>query len=268
MFSRGSSIRDPERWRVVAERDRDSTPVLERGDIYFLYRPKVDEEDPSSLSDVQRFFVVLRPDGRDEARLLVVGRKRLPEAERHERSWGFVAKVGPAAAIGDELEQETYTTRTRGEQEQPAARPGGEGRYVVALVEGQMHLAYVLELPEHPKEVQHAFEIEPEASFVLSVKNPEKPSPARTGLGERQEADFPERLQREFRGRRFASEDVRLLDFEGAEFILVGARTDAERAYGIDVGADKDEARPDMLRELRLARSRHPTKPLFEGKWA
>ena len=36
--------------------------VLERGDIFFFYRPRVGVEQVRSLDDVQRFFVVLRPD--------------------------------------------------------------------------------------------------------------------------------------------------------------------------------------------------------------
>jgi hypothetical protein len=239
--------------------------VVERGDIFFLYRPRVNEDDPSGLSDVQRFFMVLRPD-RGKIRLLVVGRKRLPDPGRHERNWGFVAKVAQApAAIEQDLREETYETKTRGERRQPAARPAGEGRYAVALIDGQMHLAYVLERPEQPAEVQRAFRIAPEASFALSVNNPEADSPPGTGLGERQEADYPERLQREFRGRRFDREDVRLLDAEGAEFILVGTRTDPEAAYRVDLDAGRHA---DILRELQMAKSRHPIRPLFEGKWA
>lgn len=249
----------------MAERNREPAEILERGNIYFLYRPKVNEEDPSSLSDVQRFFVVLSPDEGRAARLLVVGRKRLPATERHERSWGFVERTAAAAEIAKELGEEAYETRTRGEQVEPAARPAGEGRYAVTLVDGQMHLAYVLELPRHPDDVQGAFGIAPEASFALSIKNPETASPPGAGLDEKQEADYPERLQKVFRGRRFEREDIRLLDVEGAEFILVGARRDAEAAYRIDI---EDGRHPDVLRELRLDRSRHPVEPLFEGKWA
>lgn len=253
----------------MAERNEIGAEILERGNIYFFYRPRVDEEDPSGFGDVQRFFIILRPDESDKIRLLVVGRKRLPEIERHERSWGFVAKVASSPnEIEKELREESYSTKTRGEQEQPAARPAGEGRYTVALVESRMHLAYALELPKDPDEVQRAFKIKPEASFALSVKNPEKPSPPGAGLGEKEEADYPDRLQREFHGRRFAQEDIRLLDVEGAEFILIGARRDPEDAYDIEIDAEEDEPSPDILSELHLVKSRHPTKPLFEGKWA
>lgn len=249
----------------MASQNDQEADVVERGDIFFLYRPKVEEDDPSSLSDVQRFFMVLRPE-HGKMRLLVVGRKRLPDARRHERNWGFVGKLTQSASVIEkDLREETYETKTRGEQRQPAARPAGEGRYVIAVKDGQMHLAYALEEPEQPGEVQRAFKIAPEASFALSVKNPETGSPRNAGLSEDQEADYPDRLQREFRGRRFDREDVRLLDAEGAEFVLVGARMDPEDAYDVDI---EKGHRPDVLRELHMAKSRHPVRPLFEGKWA
>lgn len=254
----------------MAKQEKPTAEILERGDIFFLYRPRVDQEDPSSLADVQRFFVVLRPEERKKVRLMVIGRKRLPDARRHDREWGFVAMTADTAAeLEKELRAETYETKTRGEQHQPAARPAGEGRYAVALTDGQMHLAYALELPERPGEVQRAFKIAPEASFALSVKNPEVGSPPGAGLSEQEEAEYPERLQREFRGRRFAREDIDLLDVEGAQFVLVGARTDPERAYDVDLQPEnEDEGHAEILRDLHLAKSQHPIRPLFEGKWS
>jgi hypothetical protein len=254
---------------MMPERDRHNSEVLERGNIFFLYRPRVDEEEPSGLGDVQRFFVVLRPEGAGKLRLLVVGRKRLPDVGQHERNWGFVALVTDSAeTIEQGLRAEDYQTKTRGEQHQPAARPAGEGVYAITLKDGQMHLSYVLELPQHPSDVQRAFKIAPEASFALSVKNPERDQPPGTGLDESQKADFPERLQREFRGRRFEREDVKLLDFPGAEFILVGARTGPESAYGVELSAQpEDYAHAEIIRELHMVKSRHPIEPLFEGGW-
>lgn len=177
--------------------------VLEEGDIFFLYRPRVEEEDPSKLADVQRFFIVLRPSGGKHSRLITVGRKRLPEIGRHERNWGFVALVtDDERKIERELREETYETETRGERHQPAARPAGEGVYVISLEDGQMHLSYALELPESPGEVQDALKIRNKASYVLAVKNPERGAPPGVGLGAQQKADYPDRLQEIFRGRR------------------------------------------------------------------
>ena len=263
---------------MARSEDRQSE-VLEEGDIFFPYRPTVEEDEPSGLDDVQRFYVVLRPQsggskGGDpqggKLRLLVMGRKRLPDVERHERAWGFVETVASAAgAIEKELRETDYETKTRGKRRLPAARPAGEGVYAVTLEGGQMHLSYSLELPEQPREVQQAFKIAPEASYALSIKNPEAGQPRAAGLGREAKADYPQELQEEFRGRRFARENVRLLDYEGAEFILVGAHRDPEKAYGVALETEKeDEAHADIINRLRLAKSRHPIAPLFEGRWA
>jgi hypothetical protein len=245
------------------------TKLVEKGDIFFLYRPRVGEDQPTDLSDVQRFFIVLRPEGQAKFRLLVLGRKRQPDIREHERSWGFVALVKDSAdALERELRAEVYETKTRGAQRQPAVRPAGEGVYAITLENGQMHLSYALELPEKPGEVQKALKIPPEASFAISVKNPEKGGPPAAGLREAEKADYPEQLQTKFHGRRFEREDARMLDFPGAEFIMVGARTDPERAYGVELETEsEDHERAEIIRELRMAKSRHPVKPLFEGQW-
>jgi hypothetical protein len=242
---------------------------LERGDLFFLYRPAVEDEEPKGLVDVQRFFVVLRPESEKKFRLLVLGRKRLPDVREHERFWGFVDRVEVSAkALEHRLRASEYETKTRGERHEPAVRPAGEGVYAITLEAGQMHLSYVLEVPEHPSDVQRAFKIAPEASFALSIKNPEASTPPGVGLSEEQKAEFPEELKAEFRDRRFEHEDVRMLDYPGAEFILVGARLNPEDAYGVELPAEQENyERADIIRELGMAKSRHPIKPLFERKW-
>ncbi len=107
--------------------------------------------------------------------------------------------------------------------------------------------------------MQEELNIPHEGAYILSIKNPEKPAPPGVGLREDEEAQYPRPLQREFRGRRFAIADPRLLDFKGAEFILIGAPTDPERAYGLDIDAGHKTARKDgLFRQL---------EPLIEGEW-
>jgi len=89
--------------------------VLERGNIYFVYRPRVEETSVSGLEDIQRFFMILSPHNNQLHRLIVIGRKKLPEIEdRHERNWGFVQKVAhDAHDVEAELSRITYATKTR-----------------------------------------------------------------------------------------------------------------------------------------------------------
>jgi hypothetical protein len=81
---------------------------LEKGLIWFFYRPKTEgEEDTSGLKDVQRLYLLLAPNAREtkqlqdssqKKRLLGVGRKALPaQAEEGRpgvrRTWCFVDAV-------------------------------------------------------------------------------------------------------------------------------------------------------------------------------
>jgi hypothetical protein len=75
---------------------------------------------------------------------------------------------------------------------------------VYAIIEehGHTHLAYVLELPDDIGTVQKAFNIQHEGSFIISVKNPDIPSP----FGYTTQApDYPKDLTDLFEGKRWRS---------------------------------------------------------------
>ena len=249
--------------------------ILEQGDIYFLYRPKVraggenGKAAAEDLDDVQNFYIVLKPQG-GRFRLINVGRKRLPDLEGHERNWGFVEMVSDAGKeIEEELQRDTYETKTRGERVLLAARPAGEGVYALVREGSKTHLVWALELPKKPGPVQKAFHIPEEASLAISIANPEKRGGPRTAqLSEEQRAHYPKSLQKAFRNRKFATEDPRLLDYEGAQVIFIGARDNPEEAYHIDLQPAEESVRSaDIFKQLRFARSRHPVEPLLRGEW-
>lgn len=246
--------------------------ILEQGDIYMAFRPTVDTHDPESLEDVQRFHIILAARDPRRYRLLVVGRKRLPEPEEHGRArqWAFVEAVSDQADdIERLLDEEHYQTKTRGERTRPAARPVAEGVYRILRHGNHTHLVYALELPERPGEVQDELNIEDEASYIVTVKNPDAPSPRRAGLGSRK-ASFPDALKERFGGRRFCDLDPPdFLDHEGAEFVLISAAEDVKAELGIELDTDDEDARSaDIFRDLRMERDQHPTEPLFQGIWA
>jgi hypothetical protein len=243
--------------------------VVEHGDIAFFYRPRVGVEDVDELADVQRFLLVLAPERSPRQRTLVVGRKRLPDPREHERGWAFVADVtDDPAAVREELEGRAYETRTRGIRLQPPARPAGEGRYAIAEHDGHTHLAYVLELPRRPGPAQDAFRIRPEASYVVAVRNPRAPAPAGTGLSPRQRADYPPELLERFGERRFTPlDDPRLLDYEGAEIVLIGAAEDVEAELGIRLDPEDERVETaDVLQRLRIRPGELPSEPLERGE--
>jgi hypothetical protein len=244
--------------------------VLEQGDIFFLYRPRVGATEVDELSDVQRFLVVLKPDRRRRYRELIVGRKRLPDPLEHERFWALVGVVtDDPKEMRAHLERKEYDTRTRGHRVQPEARPAGEGRYAIVLHEGNhTHLAYALELPTELGPAQAAFNIREQASFVVAVRNPEAPAPPNLGLPAHRGADLPEALLARFRGRRFAPLDPPdFLDYERVEVVLIGASEDVEGELGIRLDTrDEDVENADIFRKLRLPRTETKLEPLTRGE--
>jgi hypothetical protein len=228
--------------------------VLESGDVYFLYRPRVDVREVRGLEDVQRFFVVLALAGRAWFRRLVVGRKRLPDLRTHERGWAFVAEVADdPEAFRDDVQRFAYQTRTRGPRIQPGARLAGEGRYALVDHDGHTHLAYVLAEPPL-EQARRMFLLAGEASYIIAVRNPDAPAPPGTGLPPQRRPDYPDELLARFRGRRFSAADPpELLDHVGAEIVLIGAAEDAESELGIELDPGAEELRDaELLRELRL----------------
>jgi len=105
--------------------------IIEQGDVFFFYRPRVGVEEVDDLADVQRFFLILKPDQKRRFRRIILGRKRLPEPREHEREWAFVYEVDDdPAELREAIRCRVYETRTRGVRAEPQARPVGDGRYV------------------------------------------------------------------------------------------------------------------------------------------
>jgi hypothetical protein len=260
------------RRRFAAARCGERGPVsrvLERGDVFFFYRPRVGIAEVRGLDDVARLLVLLEPDGSPRFRLLVVGRKRLPDPAAHERAWALVAKVEDRPdVVRDELGRRRYVTKTRGEREEPEARPAGEGRYAIADHGGHTHLAYGLELPREPGPAQELFDITRQASYVTAVRNPEAPAPPGRGLPPGRRAEYPPELAERFGGRRFAPLDPpAFLDHVGAEIVLIGAAVDAEAELGIPLGAEDERLEDaDLFADLGLRPGELPVEPLEHGE--
>jgi len=99
--------------------------LLERGELYFLYMPRVRPGDalPLALDDglirlrnVQRLYIVLRPERRVAYRRLLVGRKRMPDPQRRQRFWVEIERVErSAAAILQDLHRFETARATSGE---------------------------------------------------------------------------------------------------------------------------------------------------------
>ncbi len=258
-------------------REARRADALESGEVFFVYRPQVEETDVEGLGDVQRLFMVLEPSDGNRTRRIVVGAKQLPEPEEsgNQRFWAFVDETDrDPSHIDLEREPETYATETRGRRLQPEDRPVGEGVYALARHQGHTHFTYELELPEHPGEPQQEFNLEQEASYVVSVKNPNVPSPRGAGLQPSAQADLPKKLERHFHNesggeRRFVDLDPpEFLDHPGVELVFVAASGDPHAELGLDLEREHETPRSaETVRELGLDPGNQPTRPLFEKDW-
>ena len=160
--------------RALAEHPIWSTlhavDTLERGDIQFFFQPSVQPADAETyVLGVQSFFAILSP-SRGSHRRLRVGRKRMPASAR-DRFWARIERVGSLQRVlGDKLEPERYSTKTRGERYQPAARPIARGTYAFVQHDDHTHLVYEVEpfgFDDAPEEIQLA----PSGDHLVLFKN-------------------------------------------------------------------------------------------------
>ncbi|WZH42362.1 hypothetical protein QYS62_003354 [Fusarium acuminatum] len=215
--------------------------VLEKGIIYFFIRGRVNLEDPESVDDIARSFIMLRPIAKDarlgdgtiaeagNTRLLALPKKTLPESGK-ERYMVFVEKSG---ASYDEIKKEflsadEYDTKTAGTRRTPPAKPVGEGVYAITTTGRESHLAYLTTLPEKLGEVQKELGLKEKGSFILSTKNPQFPGPQNAQLPET--PDFPKEIIDEFRSLRWLPSKPAHFDYVNTQILLIGDSSGIENA--------------------------------------
>jgi hypothetical protein len=255
--------------------------VLEYGDIYFFYRPKVGSPEVKSIDDVRRFFMVTAPEEtttecdkekthRQLYRLFVIGKKSLPEirqseARSSERYW---ARVGGIFERPEELTKELLSDEFR---KGDLARPVGEGKYAIVKHQNHAELAYILELPKEPGEAQKELGIEKEASYIVTVINPVKPVPEGYPSAD-QSPQYPDSIQQEFKDENFIplTRNLELVNYQNAQIILIGAR-EGKDAIKQDIGIEiKDQVETstsaDIFSKLKVRKEQVQVRPIMEGK--
>jgi len=178
--------------------------ILEKGVIYFFTRNRVGIEDSDSVGDLQRTYFVLRPlpifaklgDGPlpdlENNRLLALPKKVFPRTHKDR----FMAFVEKAKTTIQELKDnffksEEYETKSTGTRQTEPVVTVAEGVYAITRTEDRStHLAYAITIPSNLGEVQEDLGIQSQGSFIISVKNPERPGPASTRLP--QTPDYPQ----------------------------------------------------------------------------
>ncbi|KAF8461084.1 hypothetical protein BDZ91DRAFT_765927 [Kalaharituber pfeilii] len=240
------------------EKEQESS-ILETGIIYFFFRQKVSVEEPQSLSDVQRSYIIFRPlpagaklhegalKDAGNNRLLTIPKKKFPSTGSHERLLTFVekAKCTIKELKDTVLTPSAYETKTRGERTRKPARPVAEGVYAILKNkrDRQSHLAYILTVPNEPDELQMDFGLQEKGSFIMSVRNPDIPAPANVAV--KLPAEFPRDMMEEFRGLRWIAALPKHLDFVNADILLIGEKSE------LPEHEKQDTAAIEQLEELQ-----------------
>ena len=223
---------------VPDSREQDPpSSILEKGVIYFFFRARVNVEDPQDVKDIARSYMIMRPipldaklgDGpigdTSNCRLLALPKKVLPQSGK-DRFMTFVEKVhtGFADLKDSFMTGSDYATKTVGTSHSPAVTPVAEGIYAITSTGRESHLAYIITIPSELGEVQKDIGIRERGSFVTSVKNPTTPAPNNASLP--QGPDYPQELLDEFRGLRWKPLEPKYLDYENAQFLIIGESFD------------------------------------------
>ena len=186
---------------AVEEHGRDKEPpasILEKGLIYFLFRGRVNIDEPSEVDDIARSYMVMRPLPKDASlgdgpigddgncRLLALPKKVLPLSGK-DKFLSFVeqAKTTLKDLKDNAFSSSDYMTQTAGARHKPAMTPVAEGVYAITTTGRESHLAYVITIPSELGDVQKDVGIRKKGSFVVSAKNPQQPGPANTQLPQR-----------------------------------------------------------------------------------
>ncbi|KAI9852954.1 MAG: hypothetical protein M1824_001652 [Vezdaea acicularis] len=223
------------------EERADAVPssIIEKGLIYFFFRPRVGVDDPKGVNDIARSHIVLRPlpkateltkgtvPDQQRVRMIALPKKVLPNSP-NDRFTVFVEKANVSVSdLRDALSHEDYSTQTAGQRHIQAANPAGEGVYAITSTGRETHLAYILTVPSHPSEVQSSLGLRTRDSFVISLKNPAHKGPSYANLPEAPE--FSKEIMEAFAGRRWMppkSPDI--FEYANAQFLLIGHSHDDE----------------------------------------
>jgi hypothetical protein len=253
---------------------REKSQMLEYGDIFFFYRPKVGKEEVADIEDVQRFYMVTAPED-GKYRLFVVGQKQLPEivedkSTSEEKNWAVnILTTSDPEDIRKELLPAEYPTETKGTRRMGPAMPAGEGKYSIVKHDNHTELAYVLELPKVPGPTQKEFEIKKEASYIISVKNPDIQVRGFAAF-EKRKPQYPASIKEKFGDRRWINvEDPDILNYENTQVLLIGARKkDVQEELGIDLNEERETVdTAELFKELKVRREQVPLKPLLKGEF-
>jgi hypothetical protein len=241
----------------------------EDGHIYFFYRPKV--MNAQGIEDVDTMYVVMHPFDKKHFRLIALDGSQFPlEGDPFSYIVGTVLKVSEKQKIIlHELDQRTEMFMGTPKVYQAAARPCGEGVYTLIMQGKQMHLVYILELPNTDGKITEALRIRKRGNFTLGVYNPYYGTPPAPEPTSSRSPVLPESLSSKFTSERVVYDDVKeLIDYENIKVSLNRESTEAIRGIARELHPlPTSEKTADIFLDLQLKREKNPVEPLIIGEW-
>ncbi|KAJ5220342.1 hypothetical protein N7468_009546 [Penicillium chermesinum] len=235
----------------MSEEREDVVPfnILEKGIIYFFFRPRVNVEDPHSMDEVARSFAVLRPtplgaeldkgqgplDKDAKCRVIMLPKKKFPTSHT-ERDMAFVEKAGQSMKDLQEnfIASTTYQTKTKGERTTQEAKPYAEGVYAITSTTRASHLAYIITLPKELGEIQENFGLHERGSWIAQSKNPKFPGPPVGQLPK--DPEYPEPVKEKFGDLRWVPLEPEFINYPNAQILLIGEAQDSLGKAGVAEG--------------------------------
>ncbi|KAJ6787349.1 hypothetical protein PWT90_06349 [Aphanocladium album] len=258
----------PKQEQSQRDRSTDTPQVVETGIFNYFVRGKVEIEEPKTLDEIARGYLILRPlpEGADltkrplsdelAARLIALPKKQLP---RHTKD-RFMAFVDESNMTYEKLSEgflgpREYATKTAGTRHVPGVTPVGEGVYAIITTENESHLAYITTLPEKIGSFQHDLGFYDRGSFIVSSKNPKFAGPAYARLPTPPE--YPKRIMEDFGGYRWIATKPEHLNYKNTQLLLIGHGDKSLLVNGEPTDQEKVESEMEQLEEKDLLGMRH-----------
>jgi hypothetical protein len=190
--------------------------ILEQGAVSFVAVTRPGAIGATGAGDLERFFLVLAPEGKRPLRRLTVRRRHLPDPRRAQR---FFAHVDRIATAPGRLTEDLRAAPAAGARSRVLA----VGRYALARHADHVHLAYALARACGRGPLAAALGISSGASFVLLAFRRSLP-PTRRPAGD---------------GAPLVPATPGLLDVIGAELAIVAGGRPGDARLGIPAGPDR-----------------------------
>ncbi|KAI1653821.1 hypothetical protein F4813DRAFT_382971 [Daldinia decipiens] len=231
--------------------------ILEKGIVYFFIRGRVGIDEPSSIGDIRRSYIILRPLAKDaklgegtiddagNSRLIAIPKKVLPLSGK-DRWIAFVEKSHTSfETLKDEfISASDYNTKTAGVRHTPAATPVAEGIYAITSTGRESHLAYMVTLPDDLGEVQKEIGLMEKGSFIISTRNPQYEPPKGTALP--RASEYSKELQDRFRALRWIATQPKHLDYVDTQVLLIGESSGIQKATEPQKGRKDGQEDPSL----------------------